>query len=509
MRILHTSDWHVGKVLKGQSRTEEHIAVLAEVVEIAQAERPDLVIVAGDLYDTAAPDRRTPTRIVTRALSRAARAPAPRWSRSAATTTTAPALDALRPWAEAAGITLRGAVGAARRPLIIGGTTAGGERVAAGRAAVPVPAVRGARRGDVRADRRRGAARPTPTTSPGCSPRSTEGFAEPDTVNLVTAHLTVVGASTGGGEREAHTIMGVRRAGDGLPGQRALRGARATCTAPRRSSARARSATAAARCAVDFGEEENVPSVTIVEVTRRAPRRRCATVPVTVGDAAAHRPRHAGRAGRRWTPASAWLRVFVREPPRAGLREEVQELLPRRAGGAHRPGDAARAGAAERTAAAAPAAPRASCSPTTWPAAGTPTTASGELFDELYEEVEVDGAACGRCGWTWPGSPSSASRPPSTSPTPTSSRWSARPARASRRCSTRSASPSTAPCPAGATGAAIANALAPSATEARVRLVFESAGARYVATRVVRRDGRGNGHDRRRRAAAACPPAST
>jgi exonuclease SbcC len=38
----------------------------------------------------------------------------------------------------------------------------------------------------------------------------------------------------------------------------------------------------------------------------------------------------------------------------------------------------------------------------------------------------------------------------------------------------------------------IANALAPSATEARVRLCFESANDRYVATRVVRRDGRGN-----------------
>ncbi|WP_213001635.1 AAA family ATPase [Winogradskya consettensis] len=38
----------------------------------------------------------------------------------------------------------------------------------------------------------------------------------------------------------------------------------------------------------------------------------------------------------------------------------------------------------------------------------------------------------------------------------------------------------------------IVNALAPSSTEARVRLVFESAGSRYVATRVVRRDGRGN-----------------
>jgi exonuclease SbcC len=39
---------------------------------------------------------------------------------------------------------------------------------------------------------------------------------------------------------------------------------------------------------------------------------------------------------------------------------------------------------------------------------------------------------------------------------------------------------------------AIANALAPSAAEARVRLVFESAGARYVISRVVRRDGKGN-----------------
>ena len=33
MKILHTSDWHVGKVLKGQSRVDEHIAVLAEVVD--------------------------------------------------------------------------------------------------------------------------------------------------------------------------------------------------------------------------------------------------------------------------------------------------------------------------------------------------------------------------------------------------------------------------------------------------------------------------------------------
>jgi len=47
-------------------------------------------------------------------------------------------------------------------------------------------------------------------------------------------------------------------------------------------------------------------------------------------------------------------------------------------------------------------------------------------------------------------------------------------------------------CPRWGGSRGIVNALAPSATEARVRLVFESAGSRYVATRVVRRDGRGN-----------------
>ena len=30
MKILHTSDWHVGKVLKGRDRHDEHVAVLAQ-----------------------------------------------------------------------------------------------------------------------------------------------------------------------------------------------------------------------------------------------------------------------------------------------------------------------------------------------------------------------------------------------------------------------------------------------------------------------------------------------
>ncbi|MFD0474752.1 exonuclease SbcCD subunit D [Nonomuraea thailandensis] len=55
MKILHTADWHVGKVLKGRSRTDEHRAVLSELVALAREEDVDAVIVAGDLFDTSAP----------------------------------------------------------------------------------------------------------------------------------------------------------------------------------------------------------------------------------------------------------------------------------------------------------------------------------------------------------------------------------------------------------------------------------------------------------------------
>lgn len=55
MKVLHTSDWHVGKAIRGESRADEHRAVLQEIVGIAESEQVDLVIVAGDLFDSASP----------------------------------------------------------------------------------------------------------------------------------------------------------------------------------------------------------------------------------------------------------------------------------------------------------------------------------------------------------------------------------------------------------------------------------------------------------------------
>lgn len=52
MRILHTADWHLGKRLQDFNRLEEQRQVLEEIIQIANKEQVDLVLVAGDLYDT-------------------------------------------------------------------------------------------------------------------------------------------------------------------------------------------------------------------------------------------------------------------------------------------------------------------------------------------------------------------------------------------------------------------------------------------------------------------------
>ena len=52
MKLLHTSDWHLGKRLENLSRLEEQKDVLKEICEIAEAEQVDAVIISGDLFDT-------------------------------------------------------------------------------------------------------------------------------------------------------------------------------------------------------------------------------------------------------------------------------------------------------------------------------------------------------------------------------------------------------------------------------------------------------------------------
>ena len=55
MKILHTSDWHLGHVLYGYDRTDEQQSMLDQMVEIAEQVQPDLFLVSGDVYHTADP----------------------------------------------------------------------------------------------------------------------------------------------------------------------------------------------------------------------------------------------------------------------------------------------------------------------------------------------------------------------------------------------------------------------------------------------------------------------
>jgi len=55
LRILHTADWHLGQTLRGYSRDFEHTAVLNSLVEIVQDKEIDVLLVAGDIFDSQHP----------------------------------------------------------------------------------------------------------------------------------------------------------------------------------------------------------------------------------------------------------------------------------------------------------------------------------------------------------------------------------------------------------------------------------------------------------------------
>src|SRR5579864_3484506 len=55
MRLLHTSDWHLGHTLKDVTREHEHARFLAWLLGACAAERPDVVVITGDVFDSATP----------------------------------------------------------------------------------------------------------------------------------------------------------------------------------------------------------------------------------------------------------------------------------------------------------------------------------------------------------------------------------------------------------------------------------------------------------------------
>lgn len=55
MKLLHTADWHLGARLHGRPRLPEQRDLLADICGIAEREEVDLVVIAGDIFDTYSP----------------------------------------------------------------------------------------------------------------------------------------------------------------------------------------------------------------------------------------------------------------------------------------------------------------------------------------------------------------------------------------------------------------------------------------------------------------------
>jgi exonuclease SbcD len=324
VRFLHTSDWHVGKTLKGRSRLDEQRDVLREIVQIARAEQPDAVLIAGDLYDSAAPNAGA-QRLVVDALMALAKTGAEVLA-IAGNHDHAATLDAYRALAGAAGITLLGAVRPADRGGVIRfAARSTGEPVTV--AALPFLSQRYA----VKAAELVGQ---TPAQNAGGYDQLvrdvlgtlTAEFAD-DSVNLVMAHLTVTGGAFGGGERAAQSIFEYHVPASIFPAEAHYV---ALGHLHRRQALPAPCPVhyCGAPLAVDFGEQDNTSVVCLVEAAPGLPAK-VADIPITAGrrlrtlrGSVAELAALADQVG------EDYLRVWVREPSRAGLRDEVLDLLP-------------------------------------------------------------------------------------------------------------------------------------------------------------------------------------
>jgi DNA repair protein SbcD/Mre11 len=324
MRFMHTADWHVGKVLKGHDRLDEQRQVLSEVATIAEERQVDAVLVAGDVYDSGTPSAAA-QKLVIQTLLRLRRTGA-EVIVIAGNHDHGGTFEAYRPLMGEVGITLVGQT----RPADQGGVVrfrarSGGEDVQV--AVLPFLVQRYAVR-----------AAELVTQTPAENVRAydemvrqivaalTTGFGG-DTVNLVMAHLTCIGGAFGGGERSAQSIfeysvpaaifpvsahyvaLGHLHRRQSLP---------APCPVHYSGSP----------LAIDFGEQDNASVVCLVEASPSVPAR-IADVPVTSGrrlrTVRGTLPELEARAD---SFGQDYLRVWLREPTRAGLRDDTVAVLP-------------------------------------------------------------------------------------------------------------------------------------------------------------------------------------
>jgi DNA repair protein SbcD/Mre11 len=324
MRILHTSDWHVGKVLKGRDRSEEHAAVLGDIIQTARTEDVDLVLIAGDLFETSAPSPKAQG-LVMRALL-ALHEDGRQVVAIAGNHDNAPLLDSVyRPVLGELGLHVLGTPKAPGSGGTLRLTTRGGEQACV--AALPFLSQRYAiRAAELMLHEAAEHALDYSRRVAAIVSALTADFS-PDSVNIVMAHATLLGSRRGGGERDVQTSFEYEVPSSIFPTS-AHYAALGHLHRQQEIPAPCPAFYSGSPLAIDFGEEANEPGALIVTAAPgiRADARR---VPITGGrglrtlrgslDQVIAEGEQAG---------DDYLRVVLAESARAGLGDLVREKLP-------------------------------------------------------------------------------------------------------------------------------------------------------------------------------------
>lgn len=318
VKVLHTSDWHVGRRIRGRDRADEHRAVLAELVALAGEHDVDLTVIAGDVFDGASP---TPTseEIVWRALLDLSEVS--RVLVVAGNHDNPARLDAVAPLLARAGVTV---VGAPRSPddggvvdLADVGAKVGMLPFVSQRAIVKAEDIMGSdpdqHAGQYEERLRRVVERLTAEMTT-------------DTVNLLVSHLTVYGALAGGGERTAH-IFGYAVPSNLFPGHLsyvALGHLHRQQKMPHSSAVWY----SGSPLQLDFGEVNDQKGALLVKAEPGRPAsveelplasgRRLMSITGSLGQVVAR----ADEVG------DAYVRVVLQETARVGLADEVRAAIP-------------------------------------------------------------------------------------------------------------------------------------------------------------------------------------
>ena len=337
MKILHTADWHVGKVLKAHPRLPEQQAVLADLVRIADAEDVDVVVVAGDLFETSTPSPQAQGLVMSTLLAlRGGEPGAGRDGRGrggrqvvvlAGNHDNQRLVDEVyRPVLGELGVHVLGLPKRPDRGGVLSIATRGGEHARV--AALPFLSYRFAVRAaeavlHEAAEHALDYARQVAAIIAAL----TSGFTD-ESVNVVTTHGTVLGGRRGGGEREAQSLLGYELPRTVFPAS-AHYAALGHLHRYQELEGPCPIAYSGSPLALDFGEEANEPVALVVTAS---PGRRAQVRPVPV---AGGRPLRTVRgtldevvAEEEASDDGAFLRVVLAEPARAGLGELVRGKLP-------------------------------------------------------------------------------------------------------------------------------------------------------------------------------------